>query len=89
MTVEKHQQEIKELYLSQSKVAHKFQDRIELYQTLNDLAEKYPLPAYVAWYKLLGSKKFMTRQLAIFKKPSSWIKPYLTPGTAKVMCIAI
>jgi tetratricopeptide (TPR) repeat protein len=51
MTTEKHQQEIIELYLSRSKVTHKVQDRIELFQTLIDQAEKNSLPALAACFK--------------------------------------
>lgn len=70
MTVDPHQQEIKELYLSRSKVTHKVQDRIELYQTLIDQAEKYSLPAYAACFRgyLAWIKKDFGQALSYFRE---------------------
>lgn len=88
MTADPHQQEIKELYLSRSKVIQKVQDRIELYQTLIDLAEKYSLPALAACFRgfLAWVKKDFDQALSHFQEATRLDEalPYPWYGLANV-----
>jgi len=88
MSAEQHQQEIKELFLSKYKVTHKVSDRIELFQTLIDLAEKYSLPAYAACFRgyLAWLKKEYDQALSHFQESTQIDKslPYPWYGIGNV-----